>query len=645
MTTPIEKGSIPAQGFTDIIQSPVPHHQKAAIIETGYRRRLPGDYDYLRLWEALMHPDNPCPISAEQRQIIVDKYIAFDNMENTGVGPKASHVTYVKFLCPKTILPALCAIHQDALETNNPANLRRASMALVIFNQALDILQPPNPNREIELNKVKMRASQLHTTEGFVYPYPPEHQLSERFAEIRLQAGDGSSNDLNRLQVLMYIAKRAAAELISANLHRSDIKLNPAIPIPRQITPESFQELAELALDEYLESEQGVTFPSCLSEEIKKSDVVFLSVDFNSVMNVEETWANTLLLAQVIEYFNQLSIVFQKTFKGTKQLYAILNTGRPMEFAWGVLQTLSPIKNLHTLGVGEGGRVILSDIIKGTTEITIEKPSSWRAELDALQKHLLSKMKKPETVRIEPKRAVLSISLAEQDTADTAEAKWHHQTQNNEPVNPDWIRKETHSYLQKKEISITNQLTELGRNLQQLPALQAKVNKIPGTLDDFDEESIELLQKDLNVTESAWFSAQRKLSKQLKTVRLMQETLEGKYNPTAGFIDISDRISNKYSALVFAMRKQGINPGNTVTIHVDDSNSGLLTETQFGPGEINENVGKVILVGVANSKGAFLDQVKKRAENGRGLLTYGDATLGLLAVIKGLVRLIGDLQS
>lgn len=425
MTTSIESRLTPAQGFLDIIQSPLPYHQKTASIESGYRRRLPGDYDYLRLWEALMHPENPCPISAEQRQIIVDKYIAFDNMENTGVGPKASHVTYVKFLCPKTILPALCTIHQNALETNNPVNLRRASMALIIFNQALDILQPPNPNRETELNNVKMRASQLHTTEGFVYLYPPDHQLSERFAEIRLQAGDGSSNDLNNLQVLMNLAKKTAAEFIAANLDRSDIKLNPSMPLPRQIKPGGFQKLAELALDEYLESEQGVTFPSFLSEEVKKSEAVFLSVDFNSVMNVEETWANTLLLAQVIEYFNQLSIVFQKTFKGSKQLYAILNTGRPMEFAWGVLQTLSPIKALNTLGVGESGRVILSDIIKGTTQITIENHSLWRAELDALQKHLLSKIKKPETVRIEPKRAVLSISLAEQDTADTPEAKWH----------------------------------------------------------------------------------------------------------------------------------------------------------------------------------------------------------------------------
>lgn len=188
-------------------------------------------------------------------------------------------------------------------------------------------------------------------------------------------------------------------------------------------------------------------------------------------------------------------------------------------------------------------------------------------------------------------------------------------------------------------------MTELDRNLQQLPALQSKVNQIPGMLADFDEESIESLQEDLNVAESAWFSAQRKLSKQFKTVKLMQETLVGKYNPTAGFMDISDRISNKYSALVFAMKQQGINPSNTVTIHVDDSDAGLLTETQSGVGEANENVEKVILVGVANSKGKFLDQVKKRAENGRGLLTYGDATLGLLAVIKGLIYLINNIKS
>jgi len=645
MTTSIEKGSTPAQGFLDIVQSQSSAHQKAARIETGYRRCLPGDYDYLRLWETLMHPDNPCPISAEQRQIIVDKYIAFDNMENSGVGPKASHVTYVKFLCPKTILPALCAIHQNALETNNPVNLRRAAMALIIFNQALDILQPPNPNRETELNNVKMRASQLHTSEGFVYSYPPEHQLSERFAEIRLQAGDGSSNDLNRLQVLIYLAKKTAAELISANLDRSDIKLDPAIPLPRQIKPGGFQKLAELALDEYLESEQGVTFPSFLSEEVKKSEAVFLSVDFNSVMNVDETWANTLLLAHTIEYFNQLSLVFQKTFKGTKQLYAILNTGRPKDFAWGVLQTLSPIKNLNTLGVAEGGRVILSDLIKGTMEITLENHPLWKAELDSLQKHLLSKIKNSGKVIIEPKHTVLSISLASPNTLETPEAKWHHQDQKNQPVNPKWINKEIFSYLQEQQIRITNQLAELDRNLQLLPALQAKVNNIPGTLADFDEETIELLQKDLNVTESAWFSSKRKFSHRLKTIQLMQETLNGKYNPTAGYIDIGDRTSNKYSALVYAMRKQGINPGNTVTIHVDDSDAGLLTETQSGVGEANESVEKVILVGVANSKGKFLDQVKKRAENGRGLLTYGDATLGLLAVIKGLVLLIDDLKS
>ena len=41
--------------------------------------------------------------------------------------------------------------------------------------------------------------------------------------------------------------------------------------------------------------------------------------------------------------------------------------------------------------------------------------------------------------------------------------------------------------------------------------------------------------------------------------------------------------------------------------------------------------------------GSFI--VKKRAEKNRGLLTYGDATLGLLAVIKGLTKLINDLPS
>jgi hydroxymethylpyrimidine pyrophosphatase-like HAD family hydrolase len=632
------------KGFVDIIQSQSPYPQKAVSIETGYRRRLPGDYDYLRLWEALMHPENHCPISAEQRQIIVDKYIAFDNMENTGVGPKASHVTYVKFLCPKTTLPALCAIHQNALETNNSVNLRQASMALIIFNQALDILQPPNPDREKELNTVEMRATYQHTTEGFVYPYPPKHQLSERFAEIRLQAGDGSSNDLNHLQVLMYLAKKTSTELISANLDRSDIKLNPAIPLPRQIKSGGFQKLAELAHDEFLESEQGITFPPFVAKEIKKSEAVFLSVDFNSVMNVDETWANTLLLAHTIEYFNRLSLVFQKTFKGTKQLYVILNTGRPKDFAWGVLQTLSPIKDLNTFGVAEGGRVILADLIKGTMEITLENHSLWKAELDSLQKHLLSKIKKSEKVIIEPKHTVLSISLALPNTLETPEAKWYHQDQNNRPVSPQWINKEIVSYLQEKHIRITNQLSELAYHLEKQPLLQAKVNNIPGMLDDFDDEYFDLLKKDLTAAESSWVFTRRKLRQQLNTITSMQESLEGKYNPTAGFIDISDRTSNKYSALVYAMKKQGINPNNTVTIHVDDSDAGLLTETQSGAGEANENVEKVILVGVANSKGKFLDQVKKRAETGRGLLTYGDATLGLLAVIKGLVRLIDDLK-
>ena len=97
--------------------------------------------------------------------------------------------------------------------------------------------------------------------------------------------------------------------------------------------------------------------------------------------------------------------------------------------------------------------------------------------------------------------------------------------------------------------------------------------------------------------------------------------------------------------MVFAMRKKGIDPNQAVVIHIDDSNAGLLTETQSGLGEPNENVENVMLVGVNNSKGDFLEQVKKRAEKNRGLLTYGDATLGLLAVIKGLTKLINDLPS
>ena len=644
--------------LTDIIQSQLPTHQKTEEIETQYGRKLPNDYDYIRLWEALMHPENPCPISAEQRQIIVDKYIRFDNMENDGVGQKAAHVTYVKFLCPKTILPALCAIHQNALEKNDAVNLRHTSMALILFNQALDVLQPPDSDmvKTKKLNKLKLNAAMRHNTDGFVYPYPPDHPLSERFAKIRRRAGDGSSNDLNTLQVLMYLAKRTTAEVISANITRQDINLNPAIPIPPQIEPGNFSALATLTLNEYLEAEQGVTFPSLLSKEIQNSNSVWLSVDFNSVMNVDETWANTLLLAQVIEHINHLSIVFQRTFKDTKQLYVVLNTGRPMAFAWGVLQTLCPIKNLHTLGVGEGGRVLLTDIIRGTTEITIENPSSWRSELDTLQRHLLSKIKDPAEDIIEDKRTVLSISLAKPGTADTTDAKWYYRDKANQPVNPEWIRKETNSFLTEQTEAITSKLKEMETNLEQLPSLHGKVvafiqsqangpDNIPGTLDDFDNITFELLQAELDVTEATWISTQRRLSKQLKTIKLMQEVLKGKYNPTAGYIDIGDNISNKYSAMVFAMRKKGIDPNQAVVIHIDDSNAGLLTETQSGLGEPNENVENVMLVGVNNSKGDFLEQVKKRAEKNRGLLTYGDATLGLLAVINGLTKLINDLPS
>ena len=185
--------------------------------------------------------------------------------------------------------------------------------------------------------------------------------------------------------------------------------------------------------------------------KIKDSKTLVLSIDWNSVWNMRESYANSHIIALTTETIKKLSIDFLKKFPD-KEIFFVMNTGRPADYAWGVIEALSVVKELRIIGLAESGGVILkTGMTKGETEVAVNNPKQWEAQLRALRRHLLSKVKNHLDVHIEPKKSMLSIKLAEKDVT---EGPWLHQNSAGEPISPEWIAHEMRNFLIQKKSNL-----------------------------------------------------------------------------------------------------------------------------------------------------------------------------------------------
>jgi len=365
---------------------------------------------------------------------------------------------------------------------------------------------------------------------------------------------------------------------------------------------------------------------------------------------MEESWANTYLIAILTNWIGRLADHYDKK----KKIFIVINTGRPAQFAWGVIQSLTPNPCLHSMVIAESGNIIITDVERGTMSVLIENPEQWKQGLDALHSFLSNQVDPFTPLTIEPKKAVLSVKLANQNTPNTQDAQWICRTKDGQTVSPVWINRQIQQFITNGISSLKKDLREIKERpeyrilkdiLKQLLETEAE-NILSATLgpSKLTPQLLEKLTLALKPQQLDLIIRNKETNYSLQTLRLMKRVLVAIYNPTAGFIDVGDRRKNKYSAIVQAMKMVECTPKQFAKVHVGDSKADSLPKINSGPGEENDDVENVLLVGVGNSQEDFRAEVLERAAKGKGLLMCGDSILGLIALIKGLDREIQEIN-
>lgn len=626
---------------------------KASIFEGHFGVPITKKRNYLHRWSQFLSRETGGTLMPEQVDKVVEKFRGFHNINDSDLGEKAGHNTMTNFLYSDLFLPTLVSIYDHAAENQDLATVRQSSLAILILNDALDILQTEDPQKLRESDEQNLLLiKQTGSTETLLKPFdkPSAVNLGEVLPQLHVASMFGSNTDLQNFYSLLAMARLAAFQCIHENKEK-DIKLGPKIKLPKTRKPSSFTELSERAEQHFLELHSGIIFPHDLLSRIDQSKALVLSIDWNSVWNMSESYANSHIIALTTETIKKLTNDFYNRFPD-KEVFFVMNTGRPAHYAWGVIEALSVIKELRIIGLAESGGVILkTGMAKGETEVAVDNPRQWETQLQELKAHLLGKIKNPLSIHVEPKQSMLSIKLAEKDVTN---GPWLHQTKDGQAVNPQWIIDQARNYLlqrQREMASEVNMLTKAMSSDDQLggKALEALTQLGSAGADGQINTADDLTQKDLLNIATIFNEAREsrglrllEVRDSLKVINLMCRKIKPTYNSRAGFIDIGNWELNKYSTLIDQLEKQfGFNEREVVIISIGDSETDIIPTDHVANGDINRGADEVLSVAVGNASPTLRDAVEKRRQkNGRGIQTTTMSILGLLSIIKGLDRLI-----
>jgi hypothetical protein len=558
-------------------------------------------------------------------QRVIDKYIAFHNIENHHQGARAGHNNLTDDLYSWRLLPAVS----------------------MIFNHART-----NVGREDSLHQAQEDSLKSIYTLDAALRVVEDYQNSNGLTNIRsafnmLEEREGK--DWLVFKSLMDTARYHAVDCIRDHKDQmpADMPFNHKNGFKKG-NHETFQALADGALRDFTEKESGAPFQREFQQRLFSPDTqaVAVSMDFNSTINTGESYSNPALLEKLMDRLRILAGDFHEKFP-EKKIFFVINTGRPALYEWGVLETIAAMPELRTFAVAESGNVLVS-FHENQPEFDLcmdhkEDRPLYKYHMDEMRKYMAAGLAREEETRLieESKMYLLSLQIAKRDDSMSSDENpyLYHvadgsngtRRKSDKPADEDWFRTRMQMYFQKA-------ITDLSKELDHLDPKPTEVEKThltafidgsePAVYRDFeDNEEYGDRNLDLGL-----------LAGHLRVLHDMQTNWQAKFNPTAGYLDIGDGRTNKYSAIVRKMRQLDINPSKTITIHIGDSTPDLIPEDKTGQGEVNENAQRVLLIAVANSNEKLINQVDKRGDY--GYQTARESILGLTDVVTGLDRLI-----
>lgn len=614
-----------------IFSGEISHKSKIDLIETKYEIRSSAMLDILIGWE---QRGDPIEELAEigGKKIVVEKFVAFQNLENAKPLQKEGHKLFTNFLFSDTNLPLLSAILSYGQIHSDEEAIRDSSAAMIFLNEALDIIYH----------------NDFNLTEKF-----EQKKIAATFREMLAAGFEGRSSNLNDFFTLMKMAKIATKECLAKHGVKPII-LNPAIPIPKDVHSGPgetlFQALYKKAFLEF-ESEQGTVFPNDLAEKVSKAKAMVVSMDYNSTWNFAESYANGFLIAITINRISSFVDDFREKYPD-KQIYFVMNTGRPGYYLQGVLETLSAIEEMRSFCLAESGGVSLQKGIESgekTLTLTllndefIPEPTEWQEVLLEIENSFQSQLNPDDEIKSEKKDSSLAFKIAPKNAPSKT---WLHDDHHGNKITPDYMKSHLQSFFERK-INTTRQQLESVNSKQlvsekisnQIKIVVAGPDKIQGTKDDMTPNTVSELNTLINRSETSSAIEAKKLERRIKILNYMMAKLVVQFNGTAGYADIIHRDINKYSGVKLVLEKLGIAPNEFVMIHIGDSTSDNLPRNNTGVGDINEGADDVYLVGVNNSSEGFRKSIQKRLPD-RGILVPRKSILGLIDMIKGLKRAI-----
>lgn len=548
-------------------------------------------------------------------QLIIN-YVNFHNMENGEEASRASHNSQTDAIYSRQFLPTLIAMRNWAKENEKPEMLKKSSDALLLLAQTMTYFE-----------------GQIHTEVG--------ETQAEAFS--RLVVGDANAE--MTYQTFLYqmkMAKFSAAECIHLHGDEVPVKL-PTTCRKNEVKP--FSEVAKAAIDEFIQSELGVGLGPDFMERLNdpNTEAFGFSIDVNSTLNMDESYANAELLRKVCAQFRWLKEIFKRKYPD-KQLFLILNTGRPALFIQGVLETLPALAVLRDIAIAESGGVIVHmNETQMETEVAVENPFLWKEQLLALQTHLVKQIADRQNVKIEPKDSMLSIRIAEKQEQG---GKYLHTTFTDETVTEQWVATQTELFLEQSQERLLARFMELQKQYEFLTdetgeaigaALHPSGNSpVTAPSGELFSQAHGIFQKIIEYAKEQQIGDLIDTTQALQTIAYMRTKLVAKFNPTAGYIDIGNSDLNKYSTLIRVLKERyGYAPDKVLVLHIGDSTTDILPTDQTGPGEMNEGADHVYSVSLSNSSDSLREATMNRGTY--GVMTARPSTMGVADITQEII--------
>ena len=578
----------------------------------------PPQADLIRIINSWAEIDPAEAVDGAFCQLVIEEYVHFHNLQNGETVGKHIHNTMTDGLYSRHNLPALAVLHRVAQEKNDPDMKRSAGMALF----------------------------SLHSSMVFINDYAIAHHcsLSEALANMRAGITRGET-DLTTFFGLMGYARKFAALAIYANI--DNVPHDTVIQIGKS-TPDTWYHRAGHALGEYIESETGFELGRQFRERLfdPHVKVLLLSVDVNSTLNVAESYANVQYLEAFLAQLKKLADKFHLQFP-EKQMFVVLNTGRPSFYAWCASDLLACIPEMRQFHVAESGGVIVH--VEGSgirKEVAVDNSRLWREQLDGLKAHLLQRMHDHGSDIFEEKMSMLSVQIAQKQEEG---GQLLLTTNEGQPVTAEWIQEQKEIYLRETARLLNLRIKTILEQLEAVPEAQKYLERLSsgpdgasGTDDDMPLKVLEVLRAEL-VNAPEYRTAELNwLRDALETIRIMEKKLVAVFNATAGYVDIFHRDLNKFSTVMRQLKNMGYRKEEILFVHVGDSATDIIPTEQTEEGEVNEGAREAFLIGVQNSSQNLRDTIYLRRLSGHGGVTARREILGVIDVVLGITNMLTD---